>query len=113
MRPNRLTYLTATLTLREQSHRRATLLGIAALIVLSTSPVIGHHLLPFETSDLLAGVDHLGALCLTALHLLFAPVHPGIHVAIAGGFLYAAWDRYRAWRLVRQSLGLIDSGRAQ
>lgn len=113
MRRNRLGYLTATLTLQEQSHRRATLLGIGALIVLSTSPVIGHHLSPFETGDLLAGFDHLGALCLPALHLLFAPVHPALHVAIAGGILYAGWDRYRAWRLVRQSLGLIDIRRAR
>ena len=113
MKRNQLGYLTATLTLREQSHRRATLLAIAALIVLSMSPVVGHHLLPFETDSLLAGVDHFGALCLTALHLLFAPVHPAFHVAMGGGLLYAAWDRYRAWRLVRESLGLIDIGRAR
>lgn len=113
MRRRRLKYLTAALTLREQSHRRATLLGIGALIVLSTSPVMWHHLWPFETSQLLAGVDHVGALCLTALHLLFAPVHPAVHAALAGGFLYACWDRYRAWRLVRQSLGLLQSRRAR
>ena len=112
MRRTQLGYLTATLTLREQSHRRVTLLGIAALIVLSMGPVVGHHLLPFETDNLLAGVDHFGALCLTALHLLFAPVHPTIHVAIAGGLLYALWDRYRAWRLVRRSLSVIDIRRA-
>ena len=108
-----LGYLTAALTLREQSHRRATLLAIAALIVLSMSPVVGHHVLPFETDALLAGVDHLGALCLTALHLLFAPVHPAFHVAIGAGLLYAAWDRYRAWRLVKVSLGAIDTRRPQ
>lgn len=103
---------TATLSLREQSRRRATLLGIAALIVLGMSPVVGHHLMPFETDRLLAGVDHFGALCLTALHLLLAPVHPAFHVAMGGGLLYAAWDRYRAWRLVRESLGVIDIRRA-
>lgn len=113
MRRRRLEYLTATLTLREQSHRRATLLGIGALILLSTSPVVGHHLLPFETDQWLAGVDHFGALCLTALHLLFAPVHPAVHAALAGGLLYAGWDRYRAWRLVRRSLGLLDIRRAR
>ena len=113
MRQNRLNYLTATLTLQEQSHRRATLLGIGALIALSMSPIVGHHFLPFETGDLLAGVDHLGALCLTALHLLFAPVHPTVHIAIAGGLLYAGWDRYKAWRLLRRSLGVIDIRRAR
>lgn len=108
MRRNQLGHLAAALTLREQSHRRATLVGIAALIVLSMSPVVGHHLLPFETDSLLAGVDHLGALCLTALHLLLAPVHPAFHVATGGGLLFAAWDRYRAWRIVQASLGTID-----
>lgn len=113
MRRRQLKHLTTTLTLREQSHRRVTLLGIGALIVLSTSPVMWHHLLPFETNQLLAGVDHVGALCLTALHVLFAPVHPAVHAAIVGGLLYACWDRYHAWRLVRQSLGLLQVRRAR
>lgn len=113
MKGNRLGHLTATPTMREQSHRRVTLLGIATLTVLSMSPVIGHHMLPFETDGLLAGVDHFGALCLTALHLLLAPVHPAFHIAMVGGVLYAAWDRYRAWRMVRESLGVIDIRRAR
>jgi Zn-dependent protease with chaperone function len=113
MRHYQLQHLTSALTLREQSHRRATLLGIGALLVLGMSPVVGHHLLPFETDTLLAGFDHLGAICLTALHHLFAPVHPAVHVAMVAGVLYAAWDRYRAWRLVDGSLGVIENRRAR
>lgn len=112
MRTIRLGYLAGALTLREQSHRRATLLGIAGLLVLGTTPVFGHHL-PFDASQLLAGVDHIGALCMTALHLLFLPVHRGVHVAIVAGLIYAGVNRYRAWRVVRQSLDSLDVRRAR
>lgn len=113
MRPKRLGFLTRGLMLREHAHRRATLLGICALLLLGTSPVVGHHLLPFESGNLLAGVDHVGALCLAALHLLLAPVHPVAHIALACGVVYAAWDRYRALRLVRRSLGFLEKRRAR
>ena len=99
--------LTRALTLTEQSHRRVTLVAIAALLLLSTTGVFGHHL-PFDTDRLLAGVDHIGALCLTAVHLLLAPVHRGVHIAIVGGLLYAAWNRYRAWSILQGSLRLLD-----
>lgn len=108
MRRSRLRHLTRALTLREQRHRRATLLGIATLLVLSMSPVVGHHLVPFETEALLADFEHLGVLCLAALHLLFAPVHPAFHLATGAGLAYAAWDRFRASRIVRESLGVIE-----
>lgn len=98
---------TKALTLREQSHRRATLVAIAALLLLSTTGVFGHHL-PVDTERLLGGVDHIGALCLTAVHLLLAPVHRGIHIAIVIGLFYAAWNRYRAWHILHGSLQLLD-----
>jgi len=96
------------LTLREQSHRRVTLIGIGALLVLGTSPVFGHHLLAYEHEQLLAGVDHIGTLCLTALHLLLAPVHRALHIAFLSGLVYAGWNRVRAWRLLRGSLSVLD-----
>lgn len=108
MTPRGLGYLAETLTLREQSHRRVTLVGIGALIVLATSPVFGHHVLAYEHEQLLAGVDHIGTLCLTALHLLLAPVHRALHVALVAGLAYAAWNRIQAWRLLRGSLTLLD-----
>jgi hypothetical protein len=36
-------------------------------------------------------------------------VHRGVHIAIVGGLVYAAWNRYRAWRILRGSLELLDS----
>ncbi len=102
-----LNRLSGALTLREQGHRRVTLVAIAGLLLLSTTGVFGHHL-PFDTGRLLAGVDHIGALCLTAVHLLLAPVHRGMHIAVVCGLIYAAWNRYRAWRLLRGSLDVLD-----
>src|SRR5690606_36109920 len=96
----------------EQPHRRATLLAIGGLIVLGTSPVFGHHL-PFDMQRMLEGVDHLGALCLTALHVLLTPIHRVIHLAIVAGVVYAAWNRYRAWRLLRSSIGLLEVRQAR
>jgi hypothetical protein len=62
-------YLVTDVAASEQSHRRAVLVGIGTLIVLSTAPVFGHHL-AVGADSLLAGRDHLGALCLIALHYL-------------------------------------------
>lgn len=93
---------------RERRHRRYTLLAIAFLIVLSTGPVYGHHL-PLDVGRLLAGVDHIGGLCITALHVLLTPVHRLFHVVIVAGFVYAAWDRLRAWRAARRALCPLDA----
>ena len=101
-------YRPAALASREDRRRRAVLLGFAALIVLSTSPVFGHHVaVGMET--LLAGQDHLWALCLTALHHLLAPVHYLFHVLIVAGLAYAIWDRARAWLTVRRALAPLEA----
>jgi Zn-dependent protease with chaperone function len=103
----RLRSVTRRVALREQSHRRLTLLAIAALLLLSTGPVVGHHL-PIDATAVLAGVDHIGSLCVAALHLLLEPVHYLFHAVIAGGLLYATWDRLRAWRTLRRVLRAVD-----
>ena len=108
MRRDGLSSLAAALLLGEQSHRRAVLFAIAALLLLSTSPVFGHHL-ALGTHDFLAGVDHLGDVCLRALQLLLAPVHGTFHVILVVGLGYAVWDRLRAWRQVRRSLALLQA----
>jgi Zn-dependent protease with chaperone function len=108
MKPARRGPVAATLALREQSHRRFTLLAIGGLLLLSTSPVFGHHL-PLAAHELLAGVDHVAGLCITALHLLLEPVHYLFHVVIVVGLLYALWDRVRAWRATRRTLGALES----
>lgn len=94
------------LAIRERAHRRATLVAIGSLLFLATSPVFAHHL-SFGLGSYLAGLDHLGALCVTALHLLFAPVHRAFHVLLVVGILYAAWDRYRAWLKLRGALSAL------
>jgi beta-lactamase regulating signal transducer with metallopeptidase domain len=94
--------------IRERWRRRYTLLAIALLIVLSTGPVYGHHL-PLDAGGLLAGIDHIGALCMTAMHLLLTPVHRLFHLVIIAGVLYAACDRIRAWRVAQRTLGPLDA----
>ena len=98
----------SALATQEDRHRRLVLLGIAGLLVLSTGPVFGHHVAEGAES-LLAGQDHLGALCLTALHHLLAPVHYLFHLLVVGGLAYATWDRVRAWLTVRRTLAPLDA----
>ena len=88
---------------REHQHRRALLLGVAALLLLSLTPVVGEHLFGAARGPL-TGVDHVGPLCLIALHLLLAPVHSALHALVALGALYAVADRGRAWRRARRAL---------
>ena len=65
-------YLAGTVAAREESRRRVLLLSIGALIVLSTSPVFGHHVTR-GAETLLRGTDRIGEICLVALHLVLAP----------------------------------------
>lgn len=99
-------FLTAAMQAREQSHRRFVLWGIGALLLLSLSPVLGHHV-STRLDAALMGQDHVWILCLIALHALFAPVHGLFHVLLIAGLLYALFDRVRAaWRL-RDTLRLL------
>jgi Zn-dependent protease with chaperone function len=93
---------------RGEVRRQATLIAIGVLLVLGTSPVYVHHLLSLTGAEILAGIDHLGALCVTALHLLLLPVHRFFQLVILAGVAYAVWDRVRAWRSLRCTLALLD-----
>ncbi len=105
-------FLTVRMREREQTHRRLVLWGIGALLLLSLSPVVGHHLSSRVDAALL-GQDHLWDLCLIALHTLLAPVHGVFHVLLIAGLLYAIWDRTRAvWRLRRTLALLTPSAKA-
>lgn len=101
------TYLRASARAREHRHRRVLLLGLSAALLLSLTPVIGRHLIGAAHQPL-TGIDHIGAVCLVALHLLLAPVHEGLHVLLGVGVAYAAWDRLRAWRRARRALDPLD-----
>lgn len=83
---------------REQRHRRLVLLGIAFLILTSTTPVFGHHLLP--EFGALTSLQHLGTLCVRAVRAMLAPVHDGFHWILLAGFVVAAIDRLYALRLL-------------
>ena len=100
-------YLSSPLRAREEAHRRNVLLWIGALIILSTSPVVGHHLAS-RAALLLAGRDHVLGVCLIALHLLLAPLHRAFHVVLLAGVAYALWDRARAWQTLRRALDCVE-----
>jgi Zn-dependent protease with chaperone function len=96
------------LVTREEAHRRWLLLGIGALLVLSMSPVFGHHFARGLEHGL-RGQDHLGPICLIALHEMLAPVHSLFHALIVGGLLYATYDRVRAVLRVRRVLAPLET----
>lgn len=89
--------------IEERRHRGRVMFAIAALILLGMSPILGHHL-SSGIDRALAGTDHLGALCLIALHYLLSPVHDAFHVLLLAGVSYAIWDRVRAGRVLRRTL---------
>lgn len=93
---------------REQRRLRAVLLAIGAIILLAMSPLFGHHLAR-GTDALFAGRDHLGALCLIALHYVAEPVHQVFHLLFASGLAYALWDRFRGWSRVRHTLSVLPA----
>ena len=92
----------------EERYRRFLLLAIAVMIVLGISPVFGHHIAESLDAQLLSG-DHIGGLCLIALHALLQPVHFGFHLLIAGGVSFAIWDRWRASRRIRETLDTLEA----
>lgn len=83
----------------EQQHRRWLLVGVAGLLLASTSPVFGHHVFPAVENW--PTIEHIGVLCLKALESLFAPIHDGFHWLILAGAAYAVIDRLRAIRTLR------------
>jgi len=100
-------YLPRRTVVLEQSRRRVLLISIAAVMLLSISPVLGHHVAR-GADAMLSGTDRIGELCLVALHVLLAPVHEAFHVALVLGLAYAIWDRARAWRSARSVLAQLD-----
>jgi len=91
---------------REEWHRRVMLLGIATLLLLSTSPVFGHHVTDAGQA-LLDGTEHIGTLCMAALQTLLSPVHGFFHFIIVAGVLYAVWDRARSARASGRILNAV------
>jgi Zn-dependent protease with chaperone function len=88
---------------RERSHRRLTALAIVTLLGGSTLPLVADRLSSGMTS-VLSGLDHVGTLCLIALHLILDPVQRGFDLLLATGIMWALLDRLRAWRRLRASV---------
>lgn len=93
---------------REQRHRRRVLLGLAGLLVLSISPVVGHHLIE-AVPWLPASQQHLGVFCLVALHQVLAPVHDVFHVLLYVGLAHALVDRGRAAHRHARVMGALTA----
>lgn len=96
----------------KSTRRRVLLLAVGLLILLSTTPIFGHHFIP--VAGLLASnPDHLYGLCVVALQSLLSPVHEGFHWLLFAGLIYAALDRLRAARELRQVLRSIRGSYAR
>ena len=95
---------------RENARRRLLLLSVALLILLSTTPILGHHVLA-STGSLATNRDHLFGLCVVALQSLLSPVHEGFHVLLLAGLIYAGLDRIRAGRELKHVLGILQASR--
>ena len=96
------------LVAQEQSHRRATLLGISVVIVLSIAPVFGHHV-SARLANAFGGMEHVGAFCVVALHAVLAPVHGAFHLVLGIGLAYAVFDRWRSWRALNGAVSALES----
>ncbi len=95
---------------RENARRRVLLLSVALLILLSTTPILGHHVVA-STGSLAANRDHLFGLCVVALQSLLSPVHEGFHLLLLAGLIYSGLDRIRAGRELKHVLGNLEGTR--
>lgn len=92
---------------RGDRRRRLLLFAVGLLILLGMSPIVGHHVAG-GMDRLILGADHLGPLCLVALHHFLRPVHDLIHALLAAGLAYATWDRVQAARLLKRTLAAVE-----
>lgn len=97
---------------RENARRRVLLLSVALLILLSTTPILGHHIVS-GAGSLAPNRDHLFGLCVAALQSLLLPVHEGFHLLLLAGLIYAGLDRMRAGRELKHVLGSLQGVRPQ
>jgi Zn-dependent protease with chaperone function len=101
--------VSAPLLMREHWHRRALLLTLTTLLLLSILPIFGHHIT--EIAEPVSRVQHLGAVCVTALAQILVPIHWGFHVALVLGIAYAIWDRFRAAKKLTMAISPLESWR--
>jgi Zn-dependent protease with chaperone function len=90
----------------ENARRRLLLFSVALLILLSTTPILGHHVVAM-VAPLGLNRDHLFGLCVVALQSLLSPVHEGFHLLLLAGLIYALLDRIRAGRELKSVVGSL------
>lgn len=81
---------------------------MSVLLALSGAALFGHNFAG-RYSALIAGTDHIGFICLVAVHELLAPVHWVFHVLILSGVLYAVCDRIRAAVTLQRTLRTLPT----
>ena len=101
-------HLASGLAARERARRYRLAARLGALLGFGVAPVLVHHSIMPSSARLLAGIEHLGTLCLTAVHLLLVPVHRSFYAVLAAGVAYALWDRLRAWQAHRRALAALE-----
>src|SRR5262245_16512397 len=87
----------------QHQRRRLLLGGISTVVILAITPMFGN-LVAKSSASPLAGIDHIGSICLIALHFLLTPVHYVLQGMLVAGLLYAMWDRANAWYRMRRVL---------
>lgn len=78
-------------------------IGLASILLLSLVPVVGTHVLSVADAPF-AGSDHLGALCLIALHELLSPAHLLLHWLVGAGVAWALFAMARQTYATRRVL---------
>jgi len=103
-------WLRAGTVVGERRYQRLLVIGLATILVLSLVPVIGTHVLGFVERPL-SGSDHVGSLCLIALHELLSPAHHLLHLLVAIGFAWAIGELAQEARYTRRVLAQLPTRR--
>ena len=106
--PGKRPSIALRVTATERSRRWAATAALLLFLVLALLPLGVMHV-PLGLEAALKGFDHIGALCVAALHVLLAPVHGGFHLIVGAGVAYAIFDRIRAWRKLSAALLPLDA----
>ena len=99
---------------RERSRHRTLWLHMSGLTLLGIGAIVTHHLVPealpyHEHAPITWTTIRAATDANAVFEMVFVAVHHGFHLLLITGFLYAAWDRYRAWRGLTQVLRLVET----
>ncbi len=80
---------------------------IGCVCVSAAAPFLGG-MIGAEGLSPLTGIDHIGSICLIALHFLLMPVRYVLQLLFVVGVGYAIWDRVGAVRSMRRTLRALS-----